>query len=46
MALMLLHRFGNPTRQICIGLATEGCQSRRIAGFALADLSAAHQWSA
>ena len=45
MALML-HRFGNPTKQICIEGWQQSCQPRRIAGFALADLSAAHQWSA
>ena len=46
MALMLLHRFGNPTKQIVSRVGNRGLPTRRIAGFALADLSAAHQWSA
>ncbi len=40
MALMLLHRFSDPIRHFSDrGLATEGRRSRRIAGFAVADLN-------
>ena len=44
MALMLLHRFGDPVRQICIeGWQQKAADLHRVAGFALADLSAAQQ---
>ena len=44
MALMLLHRASDPVRQICIeGWQEKAADLLRIAGFALADLSAAQQ---